>query len=125
MRAAAATHDERITQLADKVVEMTPHLPAAQREPREVMLGVGQFLFRQRDPSDLVYTVQSGEIEIVRDKRDGAEEHVTVIGAGGYFGELGPMLNLPRSASARALRPMVVVGRSVQQFRTMHPKSGT
>jgi putative ABC transport system ATP-binding protein len=119
-----ATHDERITQLADKVVEMTPHLPAAQREIREVTLAEGQYLFRQGDPSDLVYVVQTGEIEIVREKGDGAEEHVTVIGAGGYFGELGPMLNLPRSASARALRPTVLTGSSVQQFRATHRTGG-
>jgi len=119
-----ATHDERITQLADKVVEMTPHLPSAQREPREVMLGEGQFLFRQGDPSDLVYVVQSGEIEILREKSDGAAEHVTVIGAGDYFGELGPILNLPRSASARAIRPTVLTGCSVQQFRALRKKSG-
>lgn len=114
-----ATHDERITQLADKVIELTPHLPAAQREPREVALHEGQFLFRQGDPSDLVYLVQSGQIEILREKADGAEEHITVIEPGGYFGELGPMLNLPRSASARALRPTVLTGCSVQQFRAM------
>ena len=116
-----ATHDERITQLADKVVELTPLLPAAQREPRDVTLAQGEFLFRQGDPSDLVYMVESGEIEILRERDDGQEEHVTVIGPGGYFGELGPMLNLPRSASARALRPTVLTGCSVQQFRTMRP----
>jgi putative ABC transport system ATP-binding protein len=116
-----ATHDERITQLADKVVELAPHLPAAQREPTEVMLDEGQFLFRQGDPSDLVYLIQSGEIEILREKVDGEEEHVTMIGSGGYFGELGPMLNLPRSASARAVRPTVLTGCSVQQFRALRP----
>jgi putative ABC transport system ATP-binding protein len=112
-----ATHDERITQLADKVVELTPHLPAAERESREVMLGEGQFLFHQGDPSDLVYVVQSGEVEILRERADGGEEHVTVISEGSYFGELGPMMNLPRSASARALRPTVLTGYSVRQFR--------
>jgi putative ABC transport system ATP-binding protein len=116
-----ATHDERITQLADKVVELVPRLSAEQREPREVTLDQAQFLFRQGDPSDLVYVVQSGEIEIVREMEDGTEEHVTVIGPGGYFGELGPMLNLPRSASARALSPTVLTGCSVQQFRAMLP----
>jgi putative ABC transport system ATP-binding protein len=114
-----ATHDQRITQLADKVVELVPILPAAELEPRDVTLEAGQYLFRQGDPSDLVYLVRSGEIEILRDLADGSQERLTVIGGGGYFGELGPMLNLPRSASARALTPAVLTGCSVQQFRTL------
>ncbi len=114
-----ATHDQRITQLADKIVELVPILPIAELEPREVTLEAGRYLFRQGDPSDLVYLVESGEIEILRDLADGSEDRLTVIGPGGYFGELGPMLNLPRSASARALAPAVLTGCSVQQFRKL------
>jgi putative ABC transport system ATP-binding protein len=116
-----ATHDERITQLADQVVELRPHLPAEQREPQEVVLEAGQDLFRQGDPSDLVFVVRSGEVEIWREREDGSEERLDVVRAGGYFGELGPMMNLPRSASARALGHAELTGVSVQQFRQMNP----
>jgi len=117
-----ATHDERITQLADRVVELTPILPAAQREQREVTLDAGQYLFRQGDASDVVYLIESGQIEILRERDDGSQEPLAVIGDGSYFGELGPMLNLPRSASARALSRTVLTGCSVQQFRALASK---
>jgi putative ABC transport system ATP-binding protein len=116
-----ATHDERITQLADKVIELVPHRPGAGREPAEVTLADGEFLFHQGDQSDLVYLVSAGKIEILRESSGGTEEHVTVIGRDGYFGELGPMLNLPRSASARAIGATVLTGLSVQQFRAQRP----
>ena len=35
------------------------------------------------------------------------------------------MLNMPRSASVRALSPTALTGCSVQQFRAMHPSSRT
>ena len=114
-----ATHDQRITQLADEVVELVPILPVAELESREVTLAAGQYLFRQGDPSDLVYLVQSGDVEILRDMADGTEELLTVIGPSAYFGELGPMLNLPRSASARARGPAVLTGCSVREFRKL------
>jgi len=120
-----ATHDQRITQLADKVVELVPILPIAELEPRDVTLEAGQYLFRQGDPSDLVYLVRSGQIEILRDLADGTEDRLSVIGEGSYFGELGPMLNLPRSASARALTPTVLTGSSVQQFRKQASQLGS
>lgn len=115
-----ATHDERITQLADRVIELTPHLKPEQREPREVTLEAGEVLFRQGEASDLVYVVRSGQIEIVRET-DAGEEHVVMMGPGDYFGELGPMLNLPRSATARATETTVLSGSSVQQFRSVRP----
>jgi putative ABC transport system ATP-binding protein len=113
-----ATHDDRITQLADQVIELVPHRKEADRAETSVSLPAGKVLFAQGDPSDLIYVVDSGEIEIFRERADGVEEHITVIGPGGYFGELGPMLNLPRSASARAVEETTLTGYSVQRFRS-------
>ena len=116
-----ATHDERITELADTIVELVPHLPDTEWEPRDVVLAAGQVLFHQGDTSDLVYVVQAGEVEIYREKDDRSEEHDTVVAPGGYFGELGPLLNLPRAASARARTDAAVVGYSSRLFRRLHP----
>jgi putative ABC transport system ATP-binding protein len=118
-----ATHDERITQLADKVVELVPHLPDSAREPQAVTLTSGQVLFNQGDDSDLVYVVESGEVEIYRTRADSTEEHLTVVAAGSYFGELGPLLNLPRAASARARTDVSLVGYSARLFRSLHPSA--
>ncbi len=118
-----ATHDERITQLADRVVELVPHLPDSAREPQPVALTAGQVLFSQGDDSDLVYIVESGEVEIYRIREDGTEEHLTIVKQGSYFGELGPLFNLPRAASARALTDVQLTGYSARLFRSLHPSS--
>jgi putative ABC transport system ATP-binding protein len=112
-----ATHDERITQLADQVVELVPHRKVADQAPSQVALAAGEVLFRQGDPSDVVYVVEEGEIELYRERADGTEENLAVMRVGGYFGELGPMLNLPRSASARAITAATLTSYSIQLFR--------
>ena len=93
-----ATHDDRITNIADRVVELVAHY--VERDPEEVRLSSGEMLFNQGDRGDLVYVIEEGEIEIYRERADGTKEVLATMNKGQYFGELGPMLNLPRSASA-------------------------
>ncbi|HZP27664.1 MAG TPA: ATP-binding cassette domain-containing protein [Acidimicrobiia bacterium] len=112
-----ATHDDRLLPLADRVVELSARAVADARPPAQVDLAPGQVLFRQGDPGDLVYVVESGEIELVRDLAAGGEELVHVAAPGGYFGELAPMFGLRRSATARARTPAVVTGYSLRDFR--------
>jgi putative ABC transport system ATP-binding protein len=62
-------------------------------------------------------------VAIFRSKTDGSEEHLAVVGPGSYFGELGPLLNLPRSASARAATDATLTGYSARLFRSLHPNA--
>jgi putative ABC transport system ATP-binding protein len=117
-----ATHDARITQLADQVVELVRHRAEPPAEPVSVRLEEGDVLFRQGDTSDLVYVVDSGNVHIYRELADGTEAGLNDIGPGAYFGELGPLLDLPRSASARATCPTELTGYGPQQFRARHAR---
>jgi putative ABC transport system ATP-binding protein len=113
-----ATHDERLLPLADRVVELTPKAAPEAREPVTVELAPGEVLFHQGDAGDLVYVVESGDVEILLEKADGGEELLSVIGPGGYFGELAPMFGLRRSATARAGdKPVVATGMTIRDFR--------
>jgi putative ABC transport system ATP-binding protein len=116
-----STHDDRVTQLADRVVEMAPHFSDADREPEEVKLAAGDILFRQGERGELIYHIESGLLEVYRELADGSTEGLARVEAGNYVGELGPILNLPRSASVRALVDSVVIGYTVRAFRQDHP----
>jgi len=99
------------------VVNLTPRADTSPRDPEVVRLAAGQELFAQGAPGDLVYTVDEGEIEIVRTRDDGTEERVALVAAGNYFGELAPMFGLRRSAAARAVGATVVTGYGLRDFR--------
>jgi putative ABC transport system ATP-binding protein len=112
-----ATHDDRLLPLADRVVALSPgHVDDAPVESRQT-LADGEILFRQGDPSEFVYIVEDGVIHIARDLADGGEELLAELGEGTYFGELGPLFGLRRSATARAVGPTTVLGLSLTAFR--------
>jgi putative ABC transport system ATP-binding protein len=112
-----ATHDERLLPLADRVVELSPRVAHAATVDEDRSLEDGEVLFRQGEPGALVYTVESGLIQLVRQRDDGAEEVVSEIVPGAYFGELAPTFGLPRSAMARAVGPTIVTGYPVSEVR--------
>jgi putative ABC transport system ATP-binding protein len=116
-----STHDDRVTQLADRVIELAPHFSDADRPPEESTLADGDVLFRQGERGELIYHIESGRVEVYRELADGTTETLAQVGAGNYVGELGPILNLPRSASVRALEDTVLVGYTVRAFRKDHP----
>jgi putative ABC transport system ATP-binding protein len=112
-----ATHDDRLLPLADRVVELTARRAPADGEPERRELADGEVLFCEGDVGSLVYVVESGTVELVRERDDGGFEPVARIPPGAYFGELAPTFGLPRSATARALGPTVVTGMPLARFR--------
>jgi putative ABC transport system ATP-binding protein len=118
-----ATHDDRLLPLADQVVELSPRTPMV-AESRTVTLRDGDVLFHEGDGGDLVYVVERGAIELIRERVDEGPELISTIGAGGYFGELAPMFGLRRSATARSLGATTVRGCSPAEFRATIGKPG-
>jgi putative ABC transport system ATP-binding protein len=109
-----ATHDERLVPLADRIVTLSP-LHAEQNHPRlTVTLEPGQVLFKENEVSDRIWVVDEGQIEIVRAGVDGPLARVD---PGTYFGELGPLFGIKRTAAARAVVPTTVTGYGVREFR--------
>jgi putative ABC transport system ATP-binding protein len=74
-------------------------------------------LFEQSTMGNLIYVVSGGEFEIVRELADGGEELVKIAGPGDYFGEIGVLFNLPRSATVRARTDATAVGYTAHAFR--------
>jgi putative ABC transport system ATP-binding protein len=112
-----ATHDDRLVPLADAIVNLTPRADTAERPPTRCDLAAGEVLFREGDHGDLVYVIEDGEIDLFRERADGTEELIQRANAGAYFGELAPMLGLPRAATARAVGPAVLTGYTLRTFR--------
>ena len=112
-----ATHDSRILPMADRVVELAPALVSANRPPETVRLRAGEVLFEQCTMGDLIYVVSEGEFDIVRELADGGEELAKVAGPGDYFGEIGVLFHMPRSATVRARTDAAAVGYTAQAFR--------
>src|SRR5580692_6736397 len=119
-----ATHDSRILPMADHVVELAPALASTNRPPETVHLNAGDVLFEQCTMGDLIYVVSDGEFDIVRELADGGEELVKVAGPGDYFGEIGVLFHMPRSATVRARSDATAVGYTAQAFRARPGATG-
>lgn len=68
---------------------------------RQREYNAGDIILREGDPSDSVYKIVSGDVEIFKEY-DGQTIILGVMKAGEFLGEMGVVDDQPRSASARA-----------------------
>jgi putative ABC transport system ATP-binding protein len=115
-----ATHDHRMAPLADRVIDLTPQAVASGSglDPavHTVTPAAGDVVFRQGELGTVVYMIEDGQIDIVRELADGTEELIVTLGPGRYFGEIGPLTGHPRSATARARTAAVLTVMAPSRF---------
>jgi putative ABC transport system ATP-binding protein len=121
-----STHDARLVPIADRIVQMVPPHGEPEQSVKQLSFDAGHSVFEQGDASDLVYVVESGEVDVIRVLADGSEEHLNRIGPAAYFGELGTFLGFPRSASCRAHSDVELTSYSPDVFRerVLHGEPG-
>lgn len=112
-----STHDSRLVPIADRIVQLIPVGGHDEIATHEESFAAGASIFEQGDLAELIYVVKSGEVDVIRLLAEGGEELLTKLGPDQYFGELGPFLGFPRSASVRADTDVVLTVYSPRIFR--------
>ncbi len=89
--------------------------PAALSELRDraeqVELQAGSYLFHAGEPSDALYVVRSGRLQVLQN-----DVVLRELGRGDVLGELGFLIDASRSASIRALRDSILVRLTKSEF---------
>lgn len=82
----------------------------------------GDILVRQGDPGDRFYVLKSGQVEVLASTAEG-EQVVNRLGPGEYFGEVALLLDLPRTATVRALTDGEVLVLDRKDFQELLQRS--
>ena len=67
----------------------------------------------------MIYVVVDGELKVVRESADGAEQLLKIATPGEYVGEIGPLFRMARSATVRARTDAIVIGYTVEAFQRL------
>ena len=85
----------------------------------QLRLGDGEFLFHLGDPSDSVYLILDGILELVVEHDNGEIDVILTRGKNGLIGEMGVISNAPRSMSIRASGSTTVLRIEADTFMTL------
>ena len=77
----------------------------------------GTILFKGGDPPASLYMVKNGGVEIFTQNRHGKKVLLGLLESGNFFGEIGPLFDKPRMASARTTRPTELLEMTQEDFK--------
>ena len=79
---------------------LAAELATRKQTATELSLPAGHVIFREGDPADGIYLIESGTVAISANVSGGEARALSTLGPGSYFGEMAVMDGRPRSASA-------------------------
>lgn len=79
----------------------------------------GEWIFLLGDPADSIYFLREGRIKITALSEDGHEVLHEIIGPGEMFGDMSPILGIPRTTSAQALEDSLLCKIRRKDFETL------
>jgi CRP-like cAMP-binding protein len=95
----------------------------------DVAFRAGTSIVREGDPADALYVLVEGEVEVTaRGEAGGADRAIRTMTAPTYFGEIGVLGHVPRTATVTALtacRCEQIDGEGLLQALTSAPPSST
>ncbi len=78
----------------------------------------GQHIIRQGDIGRAMYIIQAGQVEVVHEQ-DGGETKLATLGPGEHFGEIAVLQDTRRTATVRALSPVIVLRISREETKML------
>ena len=109
------TYDEWLAKAFPRLPKQV--LVDATKKLQTTKYSAGQMVFEQGDAPDRFYIISTGEVEVIRRKRDGSEKILAVLHPGDYFGEIGLLTEARRNASIRAKTNVELLAMSWDDFR--------
>ena len=95
----------------------------------EVEFPAESVIVREGDPADALYVLIEGEVEVTaRGEADGQERHIRTMSAPSYFGEIGVLEHVPRTATITAVsecRCERIAGDALLEALTSAPASSS
>jgi CRP-like cAMP-binding protein len=85
---------------------------------RTVQVGAGDVIVRQGAPADKFFIVVDGEVEVIREE-EGKTRLLATLDRGQFFGEIAIILDTPRMATVRALKPTTLFAMERDVFRSL------
>ncbi len=83
---------------------------------RRQQFPAGAEIIRRGEVGDTFYIIQSGQAEVLAAE---GQERGKVLGPGAYFGEIALLIDVPRTATVRALTPLATYALDRADFETL------